>query len=75
MKPISNEIPIGLDRLATWNEVIHAMSSSSRCTIEIAARHDDSSEVDSDFSGRFGNLSEDDMWLAIVNKMPESKSN
>jgi hypothetical protein len=75
MKPITNESPIGLDRLATWNEVIYAMSTSSRCTIEIAARRDDSSEMDCDFGGRTGKLSEDDMWLALVSKMPDSKSN
>ena len=75
MKPITNEISIGLDRLATWNEVLCAMSYSSQCTIEIAAPRDDSSEIDSDLSGRIGNLSEDDMWLAIVSEMPDSKSN
>ena len=75
MKPITNEIPIGLDRLATWNEVIYAMSSLSRFAIEIAAPRDDSSEMDSDSGSRAGNLSGDDMWLALLNEMPDSKCN
>ena len=66
---------IGLDRIATWNEVRYALSFSSQCIIELPGPRDDSSKIDSDFSGRTGNLSEDDMWLAIVGEMPDSKSN
>jgi hypothetical protein len=65
----------GLDRIATWNEVRYALSFSSQCIIELAGPCDDSSKIDSDFNGRTGNLSEDDMWLAIVGEMPDSKSN
>ena len=75
MKPVGIGSSIGLDRLATRNEVLSAMSSSSRCTIELAGSRDDSSEMESDFGGRTGNLSEDDMWLAIVSEMPDSLSN
>jgi hypothetical protein len=75
MKPITIESPMGLDRLATWDEVFRAMSSSSQCTIELARRRDDSSEMDSAFSGRTANLSEDDMWLVFASEMPDSKSN
>jgi hypothetical protein len=64
---------MGLDRIATWNEVRYALSFSSQC--ELAGSRDDSSKIDSDFSGRTGNLSEDDMWLSIVDEMPDSKSN
>ena len=66
---------IGLDRIATWNEVRYALSFSSQCIIELAGPRDDSSKIDSDFSGLTGNLSEDDMWLAIIGEMPDSKSN
>jgi hypothetical protein len=58
-----------LDRLTTWEDVTCAMLSSSRCTIELAGRRDDSSEMDSDFSGRTGNLSEEDMWLAFASEV------
>jgi hypothetical protein len=75
MKPVVIESPFGVDRLATWNEVIYAMSPSSHFATEIAAPRDDSSEMDSDSSGRAGNLSEDDMWLALVSEMPDSKCN
>jgi hypothetical protein len=75
MKPVVIESPFGLDRLATWNEVIYAMSSSSRWTIEVAAPGDDSGEIDSDSSGRTSNFSGDDLWLALVSEMPNSKSN
>jgi hypothetical protein len=75
MKPIPIESPIGSDRLSTWNEVLCAMSSSSQGTIEITAHHDDSSEMKSELSGHTGNLPEDDMWLAIVSEMPDSKCN
>ena len=64
-----------LDRIATWNEVRYALSFSSQCIIELAGPRDDSSKIDSDFSGRTGNLPEDDMWLAIVGEMPDFKSN
>jgi hypothetical protein len=75
MKPITVESPMGLDRVATWNEVVCAMSSSSRCTIRLTGRRDDSSEMDSDFRGRTGNLSEEDMWLAFASELLDSKSN
>jgi hypothetical protein len=75
MKLVPIESPIGADRLSTWNEVLCAMSSSIQCTIEIAAPRDDSSEMKSEFSGPNGNLPEDDMWLAIVSEMPDSKCN
>ena len=70
MKPLDIERSIGLHRLATWNEVRYALSFSSQCIIELAGPRDDS-----DFSGRTGNLPEDDMWLAIVSEMPHSKRN
>jgi hypothetical protein len=75
MKPLDIERSIGLDRLATWNEVRYALSFSSQCIIEVAGPRDDSGKSDSDFSGRTGNLPEDDMWLAIVSEMPHSKRN
>ena len=75
MNRVVIESSVGLDRIATWNEVRYSLSFSSQCIIELAGPRDDSSKIDSDFSGRTGNLSEDDMWLAIVGEMPDSKSN
>jgi hypothetical protein len=67
------ESSIGSDRLATWNEVCRALSFSSQDATKPAC--DDFRETNSDFSGRTGNLPENDMWLAIVSEMPDSRSN
>ena len=75
MKPVYIEGSLGLDRQATWNEVRWALSSSSQSIVVHDGPRDDSSNIDSDFNGRTGNLPEDDMWLAIVSEMPDSKSN
>jgi hypothetical protein len=75
MKPVNIENSTGLDRIATWNEVRCAMSVSSQGTLPLKSIRDDFLEVDSDFRDRARNLSEDAMWLAIVNEMPDSKSN
>ena len=75
MKPVDIESPIGLDRLATWNEVRCAMSFSSHGAIELVSACDDFREIDSDFSGRAYNLPEDKMWSAIISEMLDSKIN
>jgi hypothetical protein len=75
MNIVDAESSIGLDRLATWNEVRCAMSMSFQGALELVGACNNFREVDSDFSGRACNLSEDIMWLAIVNEMPDSKSN
>ena len=75
MKPMTIESPIGLDRLATWDEVVRAMSSLSQCAIEFTGPRDNSREMGSDSSGEACNFSEDDLWLALVSEMPDSKSN
>ncbi len=75
MKPVNIDNSTGLDRIATWNEVRYAISVFSQGITPLKSVRDDFLEVDSDFSDRARNLSEDDMWLAIVNKMPDSESN
>jgi hypothetical protein len=75
MKPIDIGSSIGLDRLATWNEGMCAISVSAKCPFVLVRESDDLREVDSDFSGSACNLPEDDMWLAIAREMPDSKSN
>ena len=75
MKTVEIKSSIGLDRLATWNEVRCAMSCLSQASSELARSWDDSHEADSDFRGRACNLPEDDMWLAIISDMPDSRSN
>jgi hypothetical protein len=66
---------IQMDRLATWNEVCCAMSFLSHGALELAVACGDFDEMDSDFSGRACNLSEDATWLAIANEMIDSISN
>ena len=75
MKLADIESSIGLDPLATWNEVRCAMSFSSQCAVELAGDCDDSREMDSDFSGRACNLREDIMWLAIASGLLNSAGN
>jgi hypothetical protein len=75
MNLVDIESPIGLDRLATCNEVRCAMSFSSQGVFELVGACDASREMDSDFSGRPGDLSEDIVWLAMVSEMLDSTSN
>ena len=75
MKPVHIENSIGLDRLATWDEVRCAMSSSSQGAFELVGPCYDFREMDSDFSGRACNIPEDIMWLAISSGILDSKSN
>jgi hypothetical protein len=75
MKSVELGSPIGLDRLATWNELMCAISASAEGPFALVRESDDLREADSDFSVSACNLPEDDMWLAIVCEMPDSKSN
>ena len=75
MKPVGIGSSIGLDRLATWNEVMCAISASDEGTFALVRDSDDLREADSDFSISACNLAEDDMWLAIAREMRNSKSN
>jgi hypothetical protein len=75
MKPAHTSGPIAVDRLATWNEVFFAMSISSQDAFTLVGSCDELQEMDSDFSGNACNVLEDDLWLGIVSKMSDSKSN
>ena len=75
MKPIDIDSSIGLDRLATLNEVRYAMSFSSQGALGFVVGCDDFRTMDSDFSGRGVNLPEDIVWLEIASEMLDSKSN
>jgi hypothetical protein len=75
MQPVDIESAMGLDRIATWNEIISAMSVSSPSGFAFFGACDELSEMDSDVSGSACNLPEDAMWLAIVSEMPDSNSN
>lgn len=74
MKPVDIGSSIGLDRFATWNEVMCAISLSAEGTLALVRDSGDLSDADSDFSVSACNLPEDDMWLAIARDMPASKS-
>jgi hypothetical protein len=75
MKPVDIGSSIGLDRLATWNEVMCAISASAEGTFALVRERDDLCEADSDFSVSACNLPEDELWLAIAREMQTSKSN
>jgi len=75
MKPIKFNNSAGSDRIATWNEARFAMAVSSQGTLSTKSVRDEFIEVDSGIKDRARNLSEDDMWLAIVNEMADSESN
>jgi hypothetical protein len=62
---------VGLDRLATQDEVRRAMSSSSPRALEFVGLRDDFSEMDSDASGRAPNLREAIEWLMIAREMQD----
>jgi len=75
MKPVDIGSSIGLDRLATWNEVMCAISVSAEGTFTLVRDSDDLREADPDFSISACNLTEHDMWLAIAREMRDSESN
>ena len=75
MKPVDIRRTIGVERFATWNEVMCAISFSAEGTIALVRESDDLRKEDSDLSGCACNLSEDDLWLAIACEMPDSKCN
>jgi hypothetical protein len=68
MNILDVESSIGVDRLATWNEVCYAFSCASR------GAFDPSSDT-AEFRDRARNFSEDIMWFAIANAMRDSESN
>ena len=75
MNILDVESSIGLDRLATWNEVCYAMSWSSQGGGEPAGADVNLNDLDSDLGGCSSNLPEDMMWLAIAKALPDSRSN
>ena len=75
MNLVAMKSPIGLDRLATREEVRSAMSFSSQSAFEPVDSGGDSREVDSDFTSRSCKFFEGTMWLVIVSETPDSMSN
>jgi hypothetical protein len=75
MNIVAIESPIGLDRLATRDEVRCALSFSSRRVLESIPTRDDVSEMDSDFGGGACDDPEDISWSAIVRELRDSISN
>ena len=75
MRPAVIGSCIGLDRLATWDEVCRAMPFLSHGAFELVGACDDFREMDSDFRGRACNHPEDTAWLAIANEALDSVSN
>jgi len=75
MKPVDIESPIGLDRLATWDEVRCAMSFWSQGALELVSPCDEFREMDSGLSLRAPKLPEDMTWLDIDSEMVDPKCN
>ena len=75
MKPVEIASSFGLDRLATWNEVMCAISFSTEGVLALGGAFNDLREMDSEYSAGAYNLPENDMWLATAREMPDSKSN
>ena len=69
------ESSVGLDRLATQDEVRSAMSLSSPAALEFVGLRDDFSEADPDSTGRAPNLREQIEWLMIVGEMRDRIGN
>jgi hypothetical protein len=69
------ESSVGLDRLATQEEVRSAMSFSSPSALEFVGLRDDFSAMDPDSSGRAPNLREEIEWLMIVGEMRDCVGN
>lgn len=75
MKTIPIESTIGLDRRATLNEVLYAMSLWPQSTFALVVACDDPREMGSAFSDRACNLPEDIAWVELAGEIPDSKSN
>ena len=75
MKSIDIGSSVGLDRFATWKEVMCAISASDEGTFALVRDGNELREADSDFSVSACNLPEDDLWLAIALEMADSESN
>jgi len=75
MKPVGIGSSMGLDRLATWNEVDRAISVSSQGAFAPVDDYENLRLAYSDSGGIGWELSEDALWLAIIHEMPFSKSN
>jgi hypothetical protein len=75
MKPEYIGSSIGVDRLATWNEVRCAMAVSAGVSPALDGDCGDMDERDSDFRGIDFKIPDEDMWLAIVCETLDFKSN
>ena len=75
MNLVAIESPIGLDRLATREEVPSALSFRYRGAREPVGARGDYRQVDSDFTSRFFKLDEDTRWVFILSETPHSMSN
>jgi hypothetical protein len=75
MKSVGTGSSLGLDRLATWNEVMWAISVSTEGSLALVRDCEDLREENSDFGTRACNFTEDHMWLEIAREMRDSESN
>ncbi len=66
---------VGLDRLATCNEVRSAMMAAGPYEIELASDGQDFGEKESDRNDCAGVASEDILWLAIASEIQDFTCN
>jgi len=69
------ESAVGLDRLATFEEVRCAMSFLSPADLGFVGLRDDFSAMDPDSNGRAAHHREESAWLMIVHKMRDCIGN
>lgn len=75
MKSLDIESTPGSDHLATWDEVLCAMSSSPQDDSDLVGACDNFGELDSDFSDNATHAREDVIWLTIATEMLDSTIN
>jgi hypothetical protein len=66
---------LGLDHLATWNEVRDALAALTREAFQLVSVRDGEVELEVDVSSGVGFLSEDLAWLRIANEARDSRLN
>jgi hypothetical protein len=67
--------PIGLDRLATSSEVRSAILLASLSESEADDQREETQEMESELQCTAGNVSDDDVWLALASQILDPMSN
>jgi hypothetical protein len=71
----SDERGIGLDRIATWDEVRYAMALSSQAASQLGCTSGGDCDLESDFTGRFGVRPKKLARVPLISEKLDPKSN